>query len=322
MSETATAKFSCPSCGRQFSWKAELAGRSARCKCGATIKVPAEPLPTPAAPARPARAAAAAPAADDGNPLDSSDFSHAEPAPTAARGGGRAAASAPAADAALRCPSCSGAMLPGAVICVNCGFNLKTGKRMSTLMGGPDADAPPAPAAPAAPGVPGYAGPPGLRPPRAQPESKTDVAGMVKMILVPVLLIGVVGGAVFGYKKLAGEKDTGPSLGEDKEVRAMIRDDGKTELKKWLAEKQERLVTGMTREQADGLADRLYKMGAVEVFAFGGVMTASIGVELPQDKAKRREIFEWYWRRYEDEVSAAERTRDVGQKYMLVRTGL
>ena len=64
MGETTQAKFSCPSCGRQFSWKPELAGKSAKCKCGATIKIPAQ---------APAAAPAAAGSSFEGNPLDSHD---------------------------------------------------------------------------------------------------------------------------------------------------------------------------------------------------------------------------------------------------------
>src|SRR3954470_23304973 len=37
-------KFSCTDCGREYSWKAELAGRSAKCKCGVVMRVP-ERLP-------------------------------------------------------------------------------------------------------------------------------------------------------------------------------------------------------------------------------------------------------------------------------------
>ena len=107
MSETAQAKFSCPSCGRQFTWKPELAGRNAKCKCGGTIKVPQQPQ---AAPLAPSQAPAAAPAAsDDGNPLDAYDFSTAEaPAPKkGSRGGGAAAAAVPVADSGMRCPASS-----------------------------------------------------------------------------------------------------------------------------------------------------------------------------------------------------------------------
>ena len=324
MSETAQAKFSCPSCGRQFTWKPELAGRSAKCKCGGTIKVPQQPQ---AAAAPTARApAAAAPATDDGNPLDSYDFSAAEaPAPRkASRGGG--AAAAPVADAGMRCPACGNGLQPGAVLCVHCGFNLKTGKRMSTILAADEPGLPvPAPAAPGIPGVPGYAGPPGLRPPRA--EEKPGAGQIVKMVAIPVVLIGVVGGAVFGFKMLAGEKDTGPKLGHDPEVRAMIREDGATELKQWLKDAQHRMVLGMTREQADGMADRLYTLGAVKVMAFGGATTASLAVELPdasvpENKEKRKALFEWYTKRYEEHTPRAERTRDEGQQYLLLPMSL
>ena len=316
MSEMAQAKFACPSCGRQFTWKPELAGRSAKCKCGATVKIPAQPAAAAPQAKRPAPAAAtAAPESDGGNPLDSYAFSPAEAPPV-----GRQSAAAPAADAGLRCPSCGGAMLPGAVICVSCGFNLKTGKRMSTVMGGPDPDAAAAPAGTNAPGVPAFPGVPGRGSKRA--EQGTGAGGILKLILIPVLLIVVVGGAVFGYRKLAGEKDTGPSLGDDKQVRQLMKDDGATELKQWLAEGKQRMVTGMTREQADGLADRLYGMGAIKVYAFGGVATMSIAIELPPEKDKRDRIFEWYKKKYEEHMSAAERVQDVGQKYLLVHTGL
>jgi hypothetical protein len=41
----AHAPILCPSCGKQFRWKPELAGRRARCKCGGVIAIPAEPAP-------------------------------------------------------------------------------------------------------------------------------------------------------------------------------------------------------------------------------------------------------------------------------------
>jgi hypothetical protein len=37
----------CPSCGKQFRWKPELAGKRAKCKCGSVIAIPAEPHPAP-----------------------------------------------------------------------------------------------------------------------------------------------------------------------------------------------------------------------------------------------------------------------------------
>src|SRR4051794_34904378 len=99
MPEATQPKFACPSCGRQFTWKPELAGRGAKCKCGGTIKVPAQPPGAAVAP-------------DEGNPLDSFEFneSAAPPAPAA-----KAKPQAPA-DAGMRCPSCGQSLAPGAVI--------------------------------------------------------------------------------------------------------------------------------------------------------------------------------------------------------------
>jgi hypothetical protein len=39
-STSESSRFSCASCGRSFQWKPELAGKRAKCKCGATVEVP------------------------------------------------------------------------------------------------------------------------------------------------------------------------------------------------------------------------------------------------------------------------------------------
>ena len=35
----------CPSCGKQFRWKPELAGKRAKCKCGGVMTVPEQEPP-------------------------------------------------------------------------------------------------------------------------------------------------------------------------------------------------------------------------------------------------------------------------------------
>jgi hypothetical protein len=65
-------RFACDSCGKQFKWKPQLAGKQARCACGALIAVPQEddvlldllePVPAPVpVPVHPQAAAGAAPA--------------------------------------------------------------------------------------------------------------------------------------------------------------------------------------------------------------------------------------------------------------------
>jgi hypothetical protein len=54
--------FTCGACGKQFRWKPELAGRSVKCKCESTIRVPAQAGGV----AQPKSAAAATPAAPVG----------------------------------------------------------------------------------------------------------------------------------------------------------------------------------------------------------------------------------------------------------------
>src|SRR5438105_1170669 len=41
MAGSTSPKFPCPSCGKQYTWKPALAGKSAKCACGALVAVPA-----------------------------------------------------------------------------------------------------------------------------------------------------------------------------------------------------------------------------------------------------------------------------------------
>jgi hypothetical protein len=42
-------KFACPACGKRYAWKAQLAGKKAKCSCGAAVLVPRGAQPEPAA---------------------------------------------------------------------------------------------------------------------------------------------------------------------------------------------------------------------------------------------------------------------------------
>jgi hypothetical protein len=42
MSDATVAKFACDGCGKQYTWKPELAGKKAKCKCGAVMMIPAD----------------------------------------------------------------------------------------------------------------------------------------------------------------------------------------------------------------------------------------------------------------------------------------
>src|SRR3954447_11640808 len=97
-------KFSCDACGKTYSWKPELAGKRVKCKCGQPISIPAHD-----------------PAGDDVGDLgDLAALSEGAPTTPGAVAGGPT------------CPGCGSGVDPSAVICVNCGQNLKTGKKLKT----------------------------------------------------------------------------------------------------------------------------------------------------------------------------------------------
>ena len=42
MSQSTGPKFNCPSCGKEYTWKPQLAGKKGKCKCGSVMLVPAK----------------------------------------------------------------------------------------------------------------------------------------------------------------------------------------------------------------------------------------------------------------------------------------
>src|SRR5947207_15351691 len=108
------ATFSCDSCGKQYPWKPELAGKKAKCKCGAMLNIPAQP--------QMARAAARTPVAVP-------------------------AAAVVEESAGYRCPACKNELTPGTAVCINCGYDLRTGQYVNTQIdtGEDEADAAPVP---------------------------------------------------------------------------------------------------------------------------------------------------------------------------------
>jgi hypothetical protein len=110
MSSSDGPRFSCPACGKSFRWKPEFAGRSAKCACGGKLVVPAEATLTSDA---------------AGIPL--------APEPKQSAPSQRIKPSSPP-DVEGRCPSCSAALASGAILCVNCGYNVKTGQKLAAVV--------------------------------------------------------------------------------------------------------------------------------------------------------------------------------------------
>ncbi len=123
-------KITCSNCGKQFPFKPDLAGKKVKCKCGNVFVVPnllvAKELdldldlpdiheikpdsPPPPPPKKPA-APPPLPKADDDD------------------------AAAPNV-----CPNCYADLAPAAVICIQCGYNRKTKKKLSTAAATGDAE--------------------------------------------------------------------------------------------------------------------------------------------------------------------------------------
>src|SRR5687768_17167318 len=84
VSETTPSRFNCASCGKDYRWKPEIAGKRAKCKCGAEVAVPAKD-PGPAR-----SAAKAAPGArPPGAPRPAAATRPAPPPPPPAGAGGQ-----------------------------------------------------------------------------------------------------------------------------------------------------------------------------------------------------------------------------------------
>src|SRR5258708_17434022 len=126
MGTSEPSSFDCQACGKQYRWKAELAGKRVKCKCGAPLTVPKAPASEVAVPI--------AVASDD-------PFAEALASAAAAEEAGGYAI---AANEGPRCAGCAGPMEPGAVVCMRCGYNVKLGTKLGVEVAGQVAVAAPA----------------------------------------------------------------------------------------------------------------------------------------------------------------------------------
>ena len=286
---TSTPKFSCPTCQRQFAWRPQIAGKNAKCKCGETVHVP-EDVPPLDAPE---------PLDDDGAEYGVAADEHAVEQSTH-----------------HRCPSCGQAMQPGTVLCMACGYNIATGQRMHTAVGGGD-DGPKA-----APGVPEnrFGVPGGLRTPVMRKDEGSQLAALVKPAIILGVLLLVGGAAAVGLKYFSTGKADAASHPADKEY-LKLSDFGEHEMKDWVtSDPNLHMVQGMNDRQAVAFADKLYNMGAVKVVAFGGQLALKAGVELPQEPEKRKSLFEFQANYHREQALPVQ--VDEGQKYMVLHLKL
>ncbi len=286
MSDVQTTRFTCAGCGKPLPWKPEVAGRRIKCKCGHIMQAPQRPE----------------------TEEDLYDLAE-DPTPATKRAPADNAAAAPE-KTHLKCPSCGLSMIPGKITCQHCGYNIKTrqgsvaGVKVGAIAG--------------MAGGAGAAWSGGRSVARTQPPGGGAVSGKMK-VLIGVACVVVVGGGIGGFKLLSNGAGAAAesTLGNDGEIMTMAKRGGMTELHQWLKESERRSVMGMTREQADKKADRLYDLGAKKVVAFGSGITGSLAIELPPEPAKRKALFDWAANWYAEMGETP--PKDVRQKYILLK---
>lgn len=111
MAEAGTT-FRCESCGAAYRWKAELAGKKIKCKCGSVMRVPESLAGDEPATFEMSESHGDAPFKGDPPPQAAAPMHTPVPEPT----GG--------------CPDCGATLAFDAVLCVRCGYNLKTGQKL------------------------------------------------------------------------------------------------------------------------------------------------------------------------------------------------
>jgi hypothetical protein len=145
-----------------------------------------------------------------------------------------------------------------------------------------------------------------------------------------VVLIGLILGGRAVVRALSGP-DTSNLPGLDGRVARLIKDDGGHEALAWLKENSRRGVVGFfwTREKTEARIQDWYAHGARNVLAFGGVMTSSLAIELPDDKQQRKYFFDVADQVFQERLggfggpggaggTGSSGQTDVNQKYVVI----
>jgi hypothetical protein len=155
---------------------------------------------------------------------------------------------------------------------------------------------------------------------RARPV-QDEKSGLMRMVVLIVVLGVLIGGAIVGIKMLSGpDRPAGPQLGEDADIEQKMQDEYHKEVRAWFAEDHTRILGPWTETQALAQVDRWQKMGAKQVIAFSSRLSMVAVIELPDDPAQRKQLFDWQasWN-----VSHMQKVwTDVGQKYLMIQLGV
>lgn len=274
---TNSGAFTCEACGKSYPWKQKLAGKKVRCKCGQVMVAPAT-----------------APVADDSGSYDVAEDD-------------LVADEIPALDNKQRkCGSCGRPLDDTAVICVSCGMDFRTGRKVA-----------PGSTSPAASATPGAANPFGI-PAASRPvvSHERSAAPIIKLLVGVCVVIGVCVAAVAGLQMIGGGEDLSLRHVEDQEAIKKMNELHTQEAMDWLTGSNRTMLSGMTDQQAERRIQTWYDMGAKQVFAFGAGMSLTVVLELPDDPDQREALFDWRKDWYAGIVEIAH--PDEGQQYMVV----
>lgn len=139
--------------------------------------------------------------------------------------------------------------------------------------------------------------------------------------IITGVLVTVLGTGAGLWYLFYGQSDLpGPLAGDDVRLLSFLRENQATEARQWLNAYDGRQMAGMTREQAFRHIDHLYELGAQRVLAYGGQVSVSLVIQMPDDPQRRKELFAWH--RQNNTGIVAPPAVDVGQRYLLVGAGI
>jgi hypothetical protein len=277
-------RITCPQCGKSGPYRPEMAGKKLRCKCGNVIQVPAggpTPVARQALEDEPIRLEPIAPARKPkAAPVEDGD------------------------EYDMKEPE------------PELNRSVQRPADVVAYRSAPAEEEKPAPAAPTYPTF--------MRPKTYTADNTEEQSQLIKIVIILAIVVSVVGGAVFAIKYFGGSHSaaaTGATqLGEDADIQEKMQDEYYKEVHAWFQEDGTRIMGPWSQQQALSQADRWKDMGAKNVYAFGTRMSMVAVIELPDDAASRKKLFEWQasWHREHFEKVWS----DMGQKYLMIRLGI
>jgi hypothetical protein len=148
-----------------------------------------------------------------------------------------------------------------------------------------------------------------------------EKSGVLRLVLLMGVLGVLIAGAILGIKRFGGSpRAAGPQLGEDADIEEKIQGEFNKDVHAWFAEDHTRMLGPWTESQALSQADRWRQQGAKRVLAFGSRLSMVVVIELPDDPAERKQIFEWQANWHAQHMQKV--WTDVGQKYLMIRLGV